>query len=86
MGMNPPKHDAWKPYRDVRFVLIRHTVNRNLRPCRGLVLEWRQTKRRRWEAYVVFYDDASLASVTKMEWLPQERLIPVRIDPNYRDG
>ncbi|GAB3201798.1 hypothetical protein GCM10027062_24860 [Nocardioides hungaricus] len=38
MSANPPKHDAWRPYAGVRFVLIRNTGR--LKPSRGLILDW----------------------------------------------
>ena len=81
MSHNPPKNDAWPPYRDVRFVLVRN-IGR-LRPSRGLVLEWRK-KGVAWDAYVVWFDDAALEPVVKMEWLAVARLIPVDVDPNTR--
>jgi hypothetical protein len=77
---NPPKNDRWKPYDDVRFVLIRN-VGR-LKPSRGLVLEWRKSGRH-WEAYVVWHD-ATGQPVVKIDWLPADRLIPVQVDPNAR--
>lgn len=36
MSANPPKHDAWRPYADVRFVSISNTGH--LKPSRGLIL------------------------------------------------
>lgn len=38
---------------------------------------------RRWEAVVVWHDDAALKPVVKMDWLRTENLIPVPIDPNW---
>lgn len=66
MSANPPKNDAWCPYGDVRFVLIRN-VGR-LKPSRGLILDWKR-EGRRWEALVVWRDDAALKPVVKMDWL-----------------
>jgi len=34
VSANPPKNDAWRPYADVRFVLIRNPGR--LKPSRGL--------------------------------------------------
>lgn len=80
VSANPPKNDAWPPWRDVRFVLIRSLGK--LRPCRGLVIDW-QREGRVWRALVVYYDDAALRPVVKMDWLARSDLIPVPIDPNW---
>jgi hypothetical protein len=40
VSANPPKNDAWRPYGDVRFVLIRNTGR--LKPSRGLILDWKR--------------------------------------------
>lgn len=80
MSANPPKNDAWPPWPDVRFVLVRSVGK--LRPCRGLVLDWKGD-RRTFEALVVYYDDAALKPVVKMDWLPKAELIPVPVDPNW---
>ena len=80
---NPPKNDAWKPYADVVFVLVLSDVNHNLKPGRGLVLDWfKDPQTRRWSALVMWLDTHSLSKVRKLEWLPRERLIPVPVDPN----
>lgn len=86
MSANPPRGDRWRPYDDVRFVLIRN-IGR-LKPSRGLVLDWRKGPRKerrsqRWEALVIYLDEAALQPVIKTEWLPAERLVPVDIDPNH---
>lgn len=80
MSASPPKNDAWRPYGDVRFVLIRNAGR--LKPSRGLVLDWKR-EGRRWEALVVWHDDAALKPVVKMDWLPVEDLIPVPVDPHW---
>lgn len=82
VAANPPKNDACLPYPDARFVLVRN-IGR-LKPGRGLVLEWRRN-RRRWEAFVIWRDDTALLPTNKIEWMPAARLIPVRVDPNWRD-
>lgn len=56
MSANPPKNDSWRPYADVRFVLIRNAGR--LKPSRGLILDWKR-EGRHWEALVVWHDDAS---------------------------
>ncbi|MAO79761.1 MAG: hypothetical protein CMH82_03685 [Nocardioides sp.] len=83
VSANPPKNDAWRPYGDVRFVLIRNTGR--LKPSRGLILDWKR-EGRRWEALVVWHDDAALKPVVKMDWLRLEDLIPVPVDPNWTGG
>jgi hypothetical protein len=66
VSANPPKNDAWRPYADVRFVLIRNAGR--LKPSRGLILDWKR-EGRHWQALVVWHDDASLKPVVKMDWL-----------------
>jgi hypothetical protein len=83
VSANPPKRDAWRPYGDVRFVLIRNSGR--LKPSRGLVRDWKR-EGRRWEALVVWHDDAALKPVVKMDWLRIEQLIPVPVDPNWTGG
>lgn len=81
VSANPPKNDRWPPWPDIRFVLV-PSVGK-LRPCRGLILDWRGQGRRK-EALVVYFDDAALKPVRRMEWLAKAELIPVPIDPNWR--
>jgi hypothetical protein len=57
-GRRTIKHDAWRPYRNTRFVLVRSPGR--LKPCRGLILDWRNLHPRRWEAQVIYYDDAAI--------------------------
>ncbi|GAB3868492.1 hypothetical protein GCM10028801_44490 [Nocardioides maradonensis] len=83
MSHNPPKNDAWRPYPDVRFVLVRN-VGR-LKPSRGLILSWDDERRPR-RAFVVYWDDTGLRPTGKYQWFPKDRLIPVRVDPNWRDS
>lgn len=61
-------------------MLIRNTGR--LKPSRGLVLDWKR-EGRRWEALVVWRDDAALKPVVKMDWLRTDLLIPVPVDPNW---
>lgn len=46
-------------------------------PVQGLVLAWRRHSYR-WSALVVWVDDGRIVQ----EWIPAERLRPVRADPN----
>jgi hypothetical protein len=82
--MNPSKRDAWPPWRDVRFVLVRSPGR--LRPCRGLVLDWSydraRPRARRWRAFVVYLDDVALQQGPRLAWLEVDQLIPVQVDPN----
>lgn len=80
MAHNPPKNDAWRPYPDVRFVLVRQIGW--LKPSRGLILSWDDPRRPR-RAFVVYWDDTALQPVGKYDWMPRERLIPVPVDPNW---
>lgn len=83
MSANPPKNDRWPAWSDIRFVLV-PTVGK-LRPCRGLIIDWRAGDRSP-EALVVYFDDAGLRPVHKMEWFAKPVLIPVPVDPNWRPG
>ncbi len=80
VSANPPKNDRWPPWPDIRFVLVRSVGK--LRPCRGLILDWKGQGRSR-EALVVYFDDAALRPVRKMEWIAKSDLIPVPVDPNW---
>ncbi|QSR24124.1 hypothetical protein CFH99_00605 [Nocardioides aromaticivorans] len=51
----------------------------------GLILDWKR-EGRRWEALLVWHDDAALKPVVKMDWLRIEDLIPVPVDPNWTGG
>ena len=84
VGMNPKKNDAWPPYDDVRFVMIRQPGKG--RPIRGLILDWRGTTKR--QALVVYVSDRTptTPAMTRQEWLWQEQLTPVDVDPNYQTG
>ena len=79
MSANPPKHDAWPPWPDIRFVLIRSPGK--LRPRRGLILDWKR-EHRRLKALVVYYDDAGLRPTVKMDWVLKSDLLPVPVSPN----
>ena len=61
---------------DIRFVLVRSVGK--LRPGRGLILDWKGQGRSR-EALVVYFDDAALRPVRKMEWIAKSDLIPVPV-------
>lgn len=84
VGMNAKKNDAWPQYDDVRFVLVRQPGK--ARPVRGLILDWRGTTRR--QALVAYVSDRTPSTPPMMcqEWLWQEQLTPVDVDPNYRSG
>lgn len=61
-------------------MLIRNTAR--LKASRELILDWKR-EGRRWEAVVMWRDDAALKPVVKMDWLRIEDLIPVPVDPNW---
>jgi hypothetical protein len=87
MSANPPKNDAWKPYKHQRFVLIRRDVW-SFKPWQGYVLDWRQV-RRRWEAHVLYVDEGpsgSGSATLRTDWVPLDRLTPVYADPNRIDA
>lgn len=65
MSANPPKNDAWRPYADVRFVLIRNTGR--LKPSRGLILDWKRDGRH-WEALVVWHATTPPPSNPSSRW------------------
>lgn len=83
MGMNPPKRDAWPPFKRVRLVLVRREPW-TVRPKQGLVVDWRKVGTR-WRALVVLVDDDTVRGPdVRMEWIPLDRLIPIPVDPNFQ--
>jgi hypothetical protein len=56
--------------------------DRQCSAARMRILDWKR-EGRRWEALVVWHDDAALKPVVKMDWLPVEDLIPIPVDPNW---
>lgn len=84
MSANPKKNDAWPPYPHVSFVLIQQPGKQ--RPVRGLILDWRGTSRK--QALVVYVAEATPTRprATCQEWIWQEYLTPVDVDPNYQSG
>lgn len=83
MGMNPPKRDAWPIPRTTRHVWVDNEVGRYLLPHQGLVLEWR-TRSGRWEALVMYVDLNARRPRVVEAWVREDRLRPVRSDPNDR--
>lgn len=85
MGMNPKKSDAWPPWDDVAFVLIRQPGKQ--RPVRGLILDWRKVGSRD-QALVAYKTErtSTRPAMVCQEWIWQDQLTPVDVDPNYRGG
>ncbi|GAB3996352.1 hypothetical protein GCM10028771_26370 [Nocardioides marmoraquaticus] len=52
------------------------------RPRRGLILDWKGQGRSR-EASVIYFDDAALRPVEKMEWIAKTNPVPIPVDPNW---
>jgi hypothetical protein len=51
-------------------------------PVQGYILEWRRHSYR-WSALVLVAEmDSNSHQVTTLQWLPIERLTPVKSDPN----
>ncbi|MEO6604655.1 MAG: hypothetical protein ABIN55_03485 [Aeromicrobium sp.] len=83
MSANPPKADAWPPFKRVRFVLVRREPWTAL-PVQGLVLDWRKTGPNH-QALVAYVDEALHPKRIITEWMPAEKLTPIRADPNVID-
>jgi len=72
----------WPTPRSTRFVWISQP-GLQVPPVQGLVLDWRRHSYR-WSALVVTVRTEDGGSVVVQEWVPAERLTPVRSDPNRR--
>ena len=83
VSANPPKADAWPPFKRVRFVLVRREPWTAL-PVQGLVLDWRKAGPRH-QALVAYVDEALHPKRIITEWMPAEKLTPIRADPNVID-
>ena len=70
----------WPPPRNTRFVWVLGG-DRMTPPVQGLVIAWTRHSYR-WSALVVRVDDTAGGGRTVQDWLPLERLRPVRSDPN----
>lgn len=82
---SPPRNDAWEPYTDVRFVLIRR--HGTLKPARGFVLTWAPehgaNRGLRRTALLVMIDENDLRPAPKLEWHELREMVPVDVDPNW---
>mgnify|MGYP000899034236 CR=1 FL=1 len=78
---SPPKHDAWRPYETVRFVLVRRD-GRTMKPYRGLVLEEKVMDNRRWLQVAVWVDDGHPHPHLRLDWVPKSHCWPIHVDPN----
>ena len=71
----------WPRPRSTRHVWIR-SENSLIPPTQGLVLEWRRHSYK-WSALVLYVKEEKDSSpVYLQQWLPAERLWPVKSDPN----
>ena len=70
----------WPPPRNTRHVWV-VGEDQLTPPVEGLVIAWARTSYR-WSALVVRVDGTGGAGRTVQDWLPVERLRPVRSDPN----
>ena len=66
--------------RNTRFVYVLGE-DRLSAPAQGLVIAWNR-HRHRWRALVVRLDESVPGGRLVQDWLPVERLRPVRADPN----
>lgn len=71
----------WPPPRNTRHVWI-IGEDRLTPPTQGLVLAWRRHSYR-WSALVVRVDESVPGGRIVQDWLPIDRLRPVRTDPNH---
>lgn len=51
-------------------------------PVQGFVVDWRRYSYRWWALVLIVHTADAKPPVTLMEWLPVERLTPVKSDPN----
>jgi hypothetical protein len=72
------------PWPSFAFVLIRQTGKQ--RPMRGLILDWRGTSRKQALVACVAERTPTRPSMVSQEWIWQDQLIPVDVDPNYDSG
>ena len=70
----------WPPPRNTRHVWV-VGEDHLTPPVQGLVIAWAR-RSYRWSALVVRVDDTGGAERMVQDWLPVERLRPVRSDPN----
>src|SRR5690242_18989560 len=70
----------WPAPRNTRFVLVLGET-RLTEPVQGLVVAWSR-HRYKWRALVVRVDESVAGGRLVQDWLPVERLRPVRVDPN----
>lgn len=77
------KDREWPRQRSTRFVWVAQP-GPQVPPLQGLVLDWRRSSYR-WTALVVtVHPDEEGRPLVQHEWVPAERLRPVRADPNGR--
>lgn len=83
---SPPKNDAWRPYADVRFVLVGRE-GRTLKPYRAIVLADKVMDNRRWLQLAMWIDDGHPHPHFRIDWVLRSKCWPVHVDPNeYRAG
>lgn len=71
----------WPAPRNTRHVWV-IGEDRLTPPVQGLVIAWSRHSYK-WSALVVRVDESENASRMIQDWLPMERLRPVRSDPNH---
>lgn len=71
----------WPAPRNTRHVWVLGE-DRLTPPAQGLVIAWRRHSYR-WSALVVRVDESVPEGRTVQDWLPVDRLRPVRTDPNH---
>lgn len=70
----------WPSQRNTRFVYVLGE-DRLTAPVQGLVIAWNR-HRQQWSALVVRVDESVPGGRLVQDWLPAERLRPVRADVN----
>lgn len=65
-------------------MLIRQTGKQ--RPVRGVILDWRGTARKQALVAYVAERTPTRPSMICQEWIWQDQLILVDVDPNYNNG
>ena len=72
----------WPAPRNTRHIWLVTGEDRVTPPVQGLVVAWRR-RSYKWSALVVRVDESVPDGRLIQEWVPVERIRPVRSDPNH---
>lgn len=85
MTANPPKNDAWPPYRgdQQRLVFVRRRGR--LRPALGYVITW-PISGTGGRFLVTWFDDDQPVPGLVTKWVRRDGIEPIKVDPNWLSG